>query len=245
MIRFPFLAALLLLVGTAEATAQVPGLEALVPPGEGTATGRMIQLIAIITVLSVAPGLLVMVTCFTRFVIALSFLRTGLGLQTTPANLILISLALFMTFYVMAPTFDQAWNNGLKPLVENRIGEEEAYRRITAPFRTFMRSNVREKDLSLFEELSGAQRAAADGEEIELRVLIPAFMISELRRAFEIGFLIVLPFLVIDMIVATLTMSMGMMMLPPTVISLPFKVLFFILIDGWNLLIGGLIRSFH
>ena len=245
MIRFPFLAALLFLFGTAEATAQVPGLEALVPPGEGTATGRMIQLIAIITVLSVAPGLLVMVTCFTRFVIALSFLRTGLGLQTTPANLILISLALFMTFYVMAPTFDQAWNNGLKPLVENRIGEEEAYRRITAPFRTFMRSNVREKDLSLFEELSGAQRAAADGEEIELRVLIPAFMISELRRAFEIGFLIVLPFLVIDMIVATLTMSMGMMMLPPTVISLPFKVLFFILIDGWNLLIGGLIRSFH
>ncbi len=245
MIRFPFLAALLLLFGTAEATAQVPGLEALVPPGEGTATGRMIQLIAIITVLSVAPGLLVMVTCFTRFVIALSFLRTGLGLQTTPANLILISLALFMTFYVMAPTFDQAWNNGLKPLVENRIGEEEAYRRITAPFRTFMRSNVREKDLSLFEELSGAQRAAADGEEIELRVLIPAFMISELRRAFEIGFLIVLPFLVIDMIVATLTMSMGMMMLPPTVISLPFKVMFFILIDGWNLLIGGLIRSFH
>src|SRR5690554_4284179 len=185
-----------------------------------------------------------MVTCFTRFVIALSFLRTGLGLQTTPANLILISLALFMTFYVMAPTFDQAWHNGLRPLVENQIGEEEAYRRITDPFRKFMRANVREKDLSLFEELAGQDRAAAEGEEIELRVLIPAFMISELRRAFEIGFLIVLPFLVIDMIVATLTMSMGMMMLPPTVISLPFKILFFILIDGWNLLIGGLIRSF-
>src|SRR5690606_13975807 len=139
--------------------------------------------------------------------------------------------------------FDQAWHNGLKPLVKNQIDEEEAYRRITAPFRSIMRANVREKDLSLIEELSGKEPPAAE-EEIELRVLIPAFMISELRRAFEFGFLIVLPFLVIDMIVATLTMSMGMMMLPPTVISLPFKILFFILIDGWNLLVGGLIRSF-
>lgn len=243
MTKVIVLAMLPLLLGPGDAVAQVLGLEALVPPGEGTATGRILLLVIVITVLSVAPGLLVMVTCFTRFVIALSFLRTGLGLQTTPANLILISLALFMTFYVMAPTFDQAWHNGLKPLVENQIGEEEAYRRITAPFRTFMRSNVREKDLNLFEELAGEQRTG-DGEEIELRVLIPAFMISELRRAFEIGFLIVLPFLVIDMIVATMTMSMGMMMLPPTVISLPFKILFFILIDGWNLLIGGLIRSF-
>jgi len=236
-------AALFLLLGSEQAAAQIPRLEELVPPGEGTATGRILQLLAVITVLSVAPGLLIMVTCFTRFVIALSFLRTGLGLQTTPANLILVSLALFMTFYVMGPTFDQAWHDGLKPLVENRINEEEAYRRITAPFRAFMRANVREKDLRLFEELAGKEPGGAD-EEIELRILIPAFMISELRRAFEIGFLIVLPFLVIDMIVATLTMSMGMMMLPPTVISLPFKILFFILIDGWNLLIGGLIRSF-
>lgn len=236
-------AGLILLLGSEQAAGQIPSLEELVPPGEGTATGRILQLLVVITVLSVAPGLLIMVTCFTRFVIALSFLRTGLGLQTTPANLILVSLALFMTFYVMAPTFDQAWHDGLKPLVENRINEEEAYRRITAPFRAFMRAHVREKDLSLFEELSGKEPGASD-EEIELRVLIPAFMISELRRAFEIGFLIVLPFLVIDMIVATLTMSMGMMMLPPTVISLPFKILFFILIDGWNLLIGGLIRSF-
>ncbi len=243
MSRFVGLTALLLVLGTAAAGAQTFGLDAVVPPGEGTATGQIFLVVIIITVLSVAPGLLIMVTCFTRFVIALSFLRTGLGLQTTPANLILISLALFMTFYVMAPTFDQAWHNGLKPLVENKIGEEEAYGRITEPFRTFMRANVREKDLSLFEELAGVQARSPD-EQIELRVLIPAFMISELRRAFEIGFLIVLPFLVIDMIVATLTMSMGMMMLPPTVISLPFKILFFILIDGWNLLVGGLIRSF-
>jgi flagellar biosynthetic protein FliP len=223
----------------------MPSLDSLVPSGDPTAAGRMIQLIAAITVLSVAPGLLIMVTCFTRFVVALSFLRAGLGLQTTPANLILISLALFMTFYVMGPTFDKAWQNGVQPLMERKITEAQAYERITTPFRAFMRSNVREKDLKLFSELaSESLRPKQQEAEIDLRVLIPAFMISELRRAFEIGFLIALPFLVIDMIVATLTMSMGMMMLPPTVISLPFKVLFFVLIDGWNLLIGGLIRSF-
>ena len=236
---------LVLLAGTSGAAAQIPSLDSLVPSGDPTAAGRIVQLIAAITVLSVAPGLLIMVTCFTRFVVALSFLRAGLGLQTTPANLILISLALFMTFYVMGPTFDKAWQNGVQPLMEKKITEQEAYSRITTPFRAFMRSNVRDKDLKLFSELaSESLRPRQPETEIDLRVLIPAFMISELRRAFEIGFLIALPFLVIDMIVATLTMSMGMMMLPPTVISLPFKVLFFVLIDGWNLLIGGLIRSF-
>jgi len=250
----------LLLVGTLGASAQqLPGLEQLLPPGDASAAGRMVQLVLLITVLSVAPGILIMVTCFTRFVIALSFLRAGIGLQTTPANLILISLALFMTLYVMAPTFDRAWENGVSPLIENKITEAEAYERITAPFRTFMMANVRDKDLKLFNDLAheylwpkqnGAEGTPTpppvtppDGQ-IELRVLIPAFMISELRRGFEIGFLMVLPFLVIDMIVATLTMSMGMMMLPPTVISLPFKILFFVLIDGWNLLVGGLIRSY-
>jgi flagellar biosynthesis protein FliP len=236
---------LIVVAGSAEAAAQIPTLEQLVPSGDPTAAGRIVQLIAVITVLSVAPGLLIMVTCFTRFVIALSFLRAGLGLQTTPANLILISLALFMTFYVMGPTFDKAWQGGVQPLMEKKINEQEAYARITSPFRSFMRANVRDKDLKLFSELaSESLKPRQDEAEIDLRVLIPAFMISELRRAFEIGFLIALPFLVIDMIVATLTMSMGMMMLPPTVISLPFKVLFFVLIDGWNLLIGGLIRSF-
>lgn len=250
---------LLLLVGATAASAQVPKLDTLIPGTDGTAAGRIVQLILVITVLSVAPGLLVMVTCFTRFVVALSFLRAGLGLQTTPANLILISLALFMTFYVMGPTFDQAWQNGVQPLMENKIDEQEAYTRISTPFKAFMRANVREKDLKLFEDLAPVPRQkapaaapgllaqtgpAADGSDVELRVLIPAFMISELRRGFEIGFLIVLPFLVIDLIVATLTMSMGMMMLPPTVISLPFKILFFVLIDGWNLLVGSLVRSF-
>ena len=235
----------LLVVFSVEAAAQVPSLQSLIPPGDGTASGRVVQLIALVTVLSVAPGLLIMVTCFTRFVIALSFLRAGLGLQTTPATLVLVSLALFMTFYVMGPSFDKAWEEGVKPLLENKIKEDEAYARITAPFRTFMRTHVREKDLRLFEDLAGVAPPPQDPPaEIELRVLIPAFMISELRRGFEIGFLITLPFLVIDMIVATLTMSMGMMMLPPTILSLPFKILFFILIDGWNLLIGGLIRSF-
>ena len=240
-----FAVLLVLLAGTSGAVAQIPSLDSLVPSGDPTAAGRIVQLIAAITVLSVAPGLLIMVTCFTRFVVALSFLRAGLGLQTTPANLILISLALFMTFYVMGPTFDKAWQNGVQPLMEKKITEQEAYSRITMPFRAFMRSNVRDKDLKLFSDLaSESLRPRQQETEIDLRVLIPAFMISELRRAFEIGFLIALPFLVIDMIVATLTMSMGMMMLPPTVISLPFKVLFFVLIDGWNLLIGGLIRSF-
>ena len=253
-----------LLLGATQVAAQqqvqVPSLDAILPPGDASAAGRMVQIALVITVLSVAPGLLIMVTCFTRFVIALSFLRAGIGLQTTPANLILISLALFMTLYVMAPTFDKAWQNGLKPLLDNQITEEEAYTRITAPFRTFMLANVRDADLKLFNDLAhenlwpkqgGAAPAApatpagATGEDaLELRIIIPAFMISELRRGFEIGFLVVLPFLVIDMIVATLTMSMGMMMLPPTVISLPFKILFFVLIDGWNLLAGGLIRSF-
>jgi flagellar biosynthetic protein FliP len=210
-------------------------------------------LIALLTVLSIAPSLLIMVTSFTRFIVALSFLRSGLGLQSTPANLVLISLALFMTFYVMAPTFDRAWTTGIQPLMKNEIGEEEAYGRITAPFREFMLTHVREKDLTNFEQLADETiRIKADekaGEkaaekQIDLRIIIPAFMISELRRAFEIGFLIMLPFLVIDMIVATITMSMGMMMMPPTVIALPFKTLFFVLIDGWSLVTSGLIRSF-
>ena len=188
-----------------------------------------------------------MVTSFTRFVIAFSILRAGMGLPTTPANLILISLSLFMTFYVMAPTFDRAWADGIRPLMNNEISEQDAVQRITEPFRGFMVNNVREKDFALFADLA-AERGNVDidvtVESADLRVLVPAFMISEIRRGFEIGFLIVLPFLVIDLIVATITMSMGMMMLPPTVVSLPFKILFFVLIDGWNLLVGSLVRSF-
>ena len=184
-----------------------------------------------------------MVTSFTRFIVALSFLRSGLGLQSAPANLVLISLSLFMTFFVMAPTFDRAWQNGLKPLMDNQISQQDALAAVSEPFREFMLGQVREKDMALFEGLSKGRFEVTDRSKADLRLLIPAFMISELRRGFEIGFLIVLPFLVIDMIVATLTMSMGMMMLPPSVISLPVKILFFVLIDGWNLLIGSLVRS--
>lgn len=234
------LLALLLVVLPEVALAQIPDLNSLLPPGNGSTSGRIIQLMAVITVLSVAPGLLIMVTSFTRFAVALSFLRAGLGLQTTPANLVLISLALFMTFYVMAPTFDRAWETGIQPLMKNEISEEEAYLKITDPFREFMLAHVRDKDLQTFESLAAESfRRKFDDKRVDMRVIIPAFMISELRRSFEIGFLIILPFLVIDMIVATLTMSMGMMMMPPTILALPFKMLFFVLIDGWNLLASG------
>ncbi len=203
----------------------------------------MIQLIGALTILSIAPGLLIMATSFTRFAIALSFLRAGLGLQSTPANLVLISLSLFMTFYVMAPAGEAAWTSGVRPLVEGKIGEAEAFDKMTEPFRQFMISNVRDKDLKLFQDLRKG-RDGVPGREPTLDILVPAFMVSELRRGFEIGFLIVVPFLAIDVIVSVLTMSMGMMMLPPTTIALPAKVLFFVLIDGWNLLVGSLVRSY-
>jgi len=211
---------------------------------DGTTVGYIIQMFGLLTVLSVAPGLLIMTTSFTRFIIAFSILRAGIGLQTTPANLVLISLSLFMTFYVMAPTFDQAWTNGVRPLMDNQITQAEAVERISDPFRQFMVKNVRQKDFDLFADLARERGQTVSEETVDLRILVPAFMISEIRRGFEIGFLIVLPFLVIDLIVATITMAMGMMMLPPTVVSLPFKILFFVLIDGWNLLVGSLVRSF-
>lgn len=228
----------------APAEAQTLDLGAITGQADGSTVGTIIQLFGILTVLSVAPGILIMVTSFTRFVIALSILRAGMGLPSTPANLILISLSLFMTFYVMSPTFDRAWQNGLQPLINNEINEEDAVTEIAQPFREFMLRNVRDQDLALFADLAAERgQAIAGGEVVDMRILVPAFLISEIRRGFEIGFLIVLPFLVIDLIVATITMAMGMMMLPPTVVALPFKILFFVLIDGWNLLVGSLVRS--
>lgn len=232
-----------LTLSSAPALAQTIDLGGLIPDGDASTTGRIVQLVLLLTVLSIAPGLMIMVTSFTRFVVALSFLRSGMGLQSTPANLVLISLALFMTFYVMAPTFDRAWEQGIQPLLQNEITEEEAFERTTGPFREFMLAHVREQDLAMFADLA-EESFGTSQDVVELRVLIPAFMISELRRGFEIGFIIALPFLVIDIMVATIIMSMGMMMMPPTVIALPFKILFFVLIDGWNLLVGGLVRSF-
>jgi flagellar biosynthesis protein FliP len=229
----------------AEASAQSLGLEQFAGQTPGAASAQIIQLFGLVTVLAIAPGILMTVTSFTRFIIAFSILRTGIGLQSTPANLILTSLALFMTFYVMTPTFDRAWNDGIQPLMRNEITDTDALPKIVQPFREFMLANVRDKDLALFADLArerGTQTSS--GNDVELRVLVPAFMISEIRRGFEIGFLVVIPFLVIDLVVSTITMAMGMMMLPPTIVALPFKILFFVLIDGWNLLVGSLIRSF-
>ncbi len=232
-------------VSSGAALAQTIDLQTLFPAGDASVSGRIVQLLVVMTVLSVAPGLLMMVTSFARFLIAFSFLRAGLGLQTTPNNLILVSLALFMTLFVMAPTFQKAWDDGVKPMVENKISQQDGYTRTTAPFRVFMQANVRDKDLALFEQMSadrfGEQNKAGSDD---LRVLVPAFMVSELRRGFEIGFLVTLPFLVIDLVVATVMTAMGMMMMPPTVVSLPLKVLFFVLVDGWSLLVGALVKSF-
>lgn len=237
-----------LILSSLFAFAQVPGLpenSTSELPATGQVTAQIVQYVVLITTLSVAPGLVVMLTSFTRIIIALSFLRSGIGLQTTPSTILLVTLAMFLTFFIMAPTFENAWQNGVKPFMDGKIAEQDAYSRTTGPFREFMMKNVREKELAFFQELAPKETFGVEPSESDLRLLVPAFMVSELRRGFEIGFLIVLPFLIIDLVVATVTMSMGMMMLPPTVISLPFKVLFFVLIDGWTLLIGSLVRSFQ
>ncbi len=218
-------------------------LQDLLPPDEGTFSGRIVQGLVLLTVLSLAPGLLITTTCFTRFVIAFSFLRSGLGLQSTPSNLIVISLSLFMTYFVMAPVFEQSWQQGVKPLLDNQITREEAFERTTGPLKEFMQQHIRDKDMDLFESFLPERTSGNVATEPGLRTIVPAFLLSELRRGFEIGFLILLPFLVIDLVVSTVTMSMGMMMLPPTVVSLPFKILFFVLIDGWNLIVGELLKS--
>lgn len=210
---------------------------------EGSFSARLIQLFLAITVLSVAPSLVIMVTSFTRMVVVLSFLRTSLGLQQSPPNMVMVSLAMFLTLFVMAPTFEKAYNDGIAPLIAEKISEEQALYKTTEPFKEFMLKNVREKDLGLFLDLSrtGTLEKPSD---TPLKVLVPAFMISELKRSFEIGFLIFIPFLIIDLVVAAILMSMGMMMLPPVMISLPFKIIFFVLIDGWHLLSGSLVNSF-
>ncbi|GHA14596.1 flagellar biosynthetic protein FliP [Devosia pacifica] len=210
---------------------------------DGTLTERAIQLIGLLTVLSLAPSLLVMVTSFTRIVVVLSLLRTAIGLQTAPPNSVMVSLALFLTLFVMGPTLEQSYQQGIAPLIAGEIETTEAFEQASQPIHTFMRANVRERDLELFYDMANAT-PPAEPEDIEMRLLIPAFMISELRRAFEIGFLLFLPFVIIDMVVASVLMAMGMMMLPPVVISLPFKLIFFVLVDGWYLVAGSLVRSF-
>lgn len=244
MIRYLILLAAMMAVPEIAHAQQFP-TDILNAPIDGSVAAWIIRTFGLLTILSVAPGILIMVTSFPRFIIAFSILRSGMGLASTPSNMILVSLALFMTFYVMTPTMDAAWRDGVQPLLDNQLTEAQAVERIAEPFRTFMTANTRDKDLRLFIDIASerGQTPVVD-QKVDYRVLVPAFMLSEIRRGFEIGFLIILPFLVIDMIVATITMAMGMMMLPPTSISLPFKVLFFVLIDGWNLLVGSLVRSF-
>lgn len=210
---------------------------------ETTLTERAVQLIGLITVLALAPSILVMVTSFTRIVIVLSLLRTALGLQTAPPNTVMISLALFLTAFIMAPTFQKSYEQGVQPYMNGTIEFQEAFELSAEPIHRFMRANVREKDVQLFMDMSNTAPPETI-EELSLTILIPAFMISELRRAFEIGFLLFLPFIIIDMVVASVLMSMGMLMLPPIVISLPFKLIFFVLVDGWNLVAGAIVRSF-
>ncbi|MEP4377563.1 MAG: flagellar type III secretion system pore protein FliP [Alphaproteobacteria bacterium] len=209
----------------------------------GSTTARVVQFIALLTVLSLAPSIIVMVTSFTRIVVVLAFLRSAIGTQQTPPNTVLVSLALFLTAFVMAPTLETAYEQGIQPLIAEEITEGEAFDRTMAPIRDFMLQHVREQDLRLFMDMAEIETAGSI-EETPLRALIPAFMISELRRAFEIGFLLFVPFVIIDMVVASVLMSMGMMMLPPIMISLPFKLIFFVLVDGWYLVAGSLVQSF-
>ena len=229
-----------LLLGAAPALAQTFTLDL---GNGGSTTGRIVQLLALLTILSLAPSILVMVTSFTRIVVVLSFLRSALGLQQTPPNAVLISLALFLTAFIMAPTLEAAYEEGIKPLIEEQITEEQAFEAALKPVHRFMVDHVREQDLALFLNLSKAEVVTAPADT-PLRALVPAFMISELRRAFEIGFLLFVPFLIIDMVVASVLMSMGMLMLPPVMISLPFKLIFFVVVDGWYLIAGSLVQSF-
>lgn len=209
----------------------------------GGVTERALQIITLLTLLSLAPSVLVMVTSFTRLVVVLSLLRSAIGTQTAPPNTVMIALAIFLTAFIMQPTFNEAYTTAVRPVIDNQITLEQGFERGAAPFKTFMVKHVREKDLALFIDLSREARPATM-EDLKLTTIIPAFMISELRRAFEIGFLLFLPFLVIDLVVASILMSAGMMMVPPVTVALPFKLIFFVLVDGWNLVAGSLVKSY-
>lgn len=237
MRRAPWLS-MLLLLPPAIAHAQSVSID-LGGAGQAGATARIVQLTALVTMLSLAPSLLVMVTAFTRIVIVLSLLRSALGTQGAPPNTVLIGLALFLTWFVMQPVFEQSWAGGIVPMMDNKLGEIDGIKAAAEPFRDFMLRNLRPGDLSFFQVL-----AHAPPDDTSWRVVMPSFMVGELRRAFEMGFLLFLPFLVIDMVVASVLMSLGMMMLPPNVVSLPFKLVFFATVDGWRLVSGGLVRTF-
>lgn len=211
--------------------------------GEAGTTSRLIQLTALITLLSLAPSLLVMVTAFTRIIIVLSLLRGALGAQGTPPNTVLIGLGLFLTFFVMQPVLEQSWIHGVAPMMNGQISEIDGLKAAAEPFRGFMLANARPTDITTFLHLANLPPPPTPAET-PWRVLMPAFMIGELSRGFEMGFLLYLPFLVIDIVTSSVLMSLGMMMLPPATISLPFKLIFFVMVDGWQMVAGGLVRSF-
>jgi flagellar biosynthetic protein FliP len=234
-----FLAVAAALIAPPPALAQTLTLDM----GEGPGlSGRIVQLVMLLTVLSLAPSILIMMTSFIRIVVVLSLLRTAIGIQQSPPNPVIMSLALFLTAFVMAPTLSEAYSAGVAPLMKEEMPVEEALPAAIAPMKEFMLSQTREKDLALFFDLAKVKPETP--EATPLHVLTPAFMISELRRAFEIGFMIFIPFLIIDMVISSILMAMGMLMLPPIVISLPFKLIFFVLIDGWRLVAGSLVKSF-
>ena len=207
-------------------------------------TDRVVQLVGLMTVLSLAPSIVIMTTSFVRIVVVLGLLRTAIGVQQSPPNPVIISLALFLTAIVMGPTFERSYDAGIKPLLDHQIELPEAFDQASGPVKQFMLRQVDREDLALFVRLSKTPQTQ-NAQQLPMKVVTPAFMISELKRAFEIGFLLFIPFLVIDLVVASVLMSMGMMMLPPATISLPFKLIFFVLVDGWRLVAGSLVESFQ
>ncbi|WP_081799346.1 flagellar type III secretion system pore protein FliP [Neobacillus jeddahensis] len=222
-------------------TSIIPGIDLGSSDPEGVSNS--LQIIILITILSIAPAILVLMTCFTRIIVVLGFVRNALGTQQIPPNQVMVGLALFMTFFVMAPTFSEMNQTALKPYMAGEISQKEAFTSASKPLKEFMAKHTREKDLSLFLDYAKLDKPK-EVDDIPLKALIPAYAISELKTAFQMGFMIFIPFLVIDMIVSSVLMSMGMMMLPPVMISLPFKILLFILVDGWNLIVQSLLVSF-
>lgn len=211
---------------------------------EGSLSARTIQLFALITILSLAPGLAIMVTCFPFIVTVLSILRQAIGLQQSPPNMLIVSLALFLTYFVMEPVFTEAWVNGIQPLTNNEIDTETAFLRVLEPFRLFMAARLDPDTFMAMADLRPDTVGVEPSPDAPLSILVPSFLLSEIARAFQIGFLIFLPFLIIDLVVAAVLMSMGMMMVPPAIVSLPFKLAFFVLADGWSLIAGSLVKSY-
>jgi flagellar biosynthetic protein FliP len=228
---------------TAAATVPANGGLSIDLNGSGLFTDRMMQIVALITVLSIAPSIIIMMTSFVRIVVVLSLLRTALGLQQSPPNSVIVSLAMFLTLFVMTPTLTEAYHQGIQPMMNNSVTTEQGFTQALVPMKKFMLAHVRAADLKLFSDMA-KQKPTNDAAQVAVTTLAPAFMLSELKRAFEIGFLIFVPFLIIDMAVASILMSMGMMMLPPVIISLPFKLIFFVLVDGWRLIAGSLVQSY-